>query len=85
MTCALVTIATRYDRGYWFAAIHICLMLLAIARAIFSKELFFTLRPFFMELQELYDPFLEADQERNDRVTHYTHYGEQICTTSTSQ
>ena len=38
-----------------------------------------------MELQELYDPFLEADQERNDRVTHYEHYGEQISTTSTSQ
>ena len=62
MTCALVTIATRYDQGYWFAAIRICLISLAIARAIFSKELFFTLRPFIMELQELYDPFLLADQ-----------------------
>ena len=28
---------------------------------------------------------LEADQERNDRVTHYTHYGEQIQTIRTSQ
>ena len=84
MTCVLVTIATRYDRGYWFAAICICLISLAIAQAIFSKELFFTLRPFFMELQELYHPFLEADQERNACITHYTHYGEHISTTSMS-
>ena len=27
--------------------------------------------------------FLEANQERNDRVTHYTHYGEQIQTIRT--
>ena len=38
-----------------------------------------------MELQELYHLFLEADQERNERVTHYTHYGQQIPTTSMSQ
>ena len=60
-----------------FSAIHICLTSLRpfLARNYFSLCLY--------ELWEPYVSFLEANQERNDRVTHYTHYGEQIQTIRT--
>ena len=63
----------------WFSAIRNCLMSLGLFLA---RNFFFTSPPFFMEL---YVSFLEANQERNNRIAHYMYYGEQIRTTRTGQ